>query len=116
MPLCLESSQPQLWMPQPAMMVTSQFSPDEEVVVDQILNAALGDDHRDKGLFIHRSIGNMDINAGLIRLLRDLNMVGGLPLLPLAVQPEVIGPIRGCSSGRQSSPAWRRLRGCNVRS
>ena len=67
---------------------------DEELIIDFILHTALGDDDGDEHGLVLRVVVNVDVDARLVGLGGDLDVLGGLPRHALAVQAEVIRPVR----------------------
>ena len=88
MPSCSESQSPQLWMPQPATMVTSAPSP-TEVVVDQIVEAGLAQDDRNVDVFALGEGRDADVDAVLVGLGDNLDVLGVLAELLLPVEADV---------------------------
>ena len=67
---------------------------DEEVVVDDLFQAALGHDHRDMDALVLRSGFDPDLQAAHVLLGDDLDVGGGLPPRGRAVGADVVGAFR----------------------
>ena len=83
---------------------------DVEVVVHQIVQPGLGDEHRDVHRLVLGAVFDVDVNAGLVGLGDDVDVGGGVPGGQLPVLPDVIGPLGGWSPGRRSPAAGGCLR------
>ena len=66
--------------------------PDEKVVVDRFLQAALAEDHRDVDALVPGARLDVDVDAGAVRLGDDLDVGGGVAGSGLAVAADVISP------------------------
>ena len=68
---------------------------DEEVVVDQVVQAGLRQQDRDMdGLVLGAGL-DVDVDAGLVLFGDDVDVCGGLAGVQLAVLADVIGPLGG---------------------
>ena len=66
--------------------------PHEKVVIDQIGQAALAEDHGDVDRLVLGARLDDDVNAVLVGLGHDVDVGGGVPAGLFAVGPDVIGP------------------------
>ena len=62
---------------------------DEEIIVDHFLQAGLGDDHGNEALFAHGAVLDADVDTGLVFLVGDLDMLGGLACFAAGVLAQV---------------------------
>ena len=67
--------------------------PHEKVVIDQIGQAALAEDHGDVDRLVLGARLDDDVNAVLVGLGHDVDVGGGVPARLFAVGPDVIGPL-----------------------
>ena len=66
----------------------------KEVVVHDLLQAALGKHHGDMDALVFRAGLDADVDAGLVGLGADLNVGGGVAARRLAVCADVVGALR----------------------
>ena len=64
---------------------------DEEVVVDHFVEAGLGDDDGDMAGFAHRAVLDADVDAGLVCLIGDLDILSAFTAVAAAVLADVEG-------------------------